>query len=378
MKRPVAVEIFCGVGGMTLGFEQAGFEVVAAFDRDERNVAYHTINFPHSKTFNRDVARLSGDEVLELGGIPVGSIDLLFGGPPCQGFSEIGRKDADDKRNLLIFEFARLLRELKPKYFVVENVRGLLYSYSEKVLTSFLRRVRRAGYEVVEPILVLDASKYGVPQKRQRAFILGYQRGATPPRYPHPPSTLSGPISSPTVADAIGDLPDVSTMAELLTCDRYVGELGKPSEYAAKLRMPPTNGYPKKEVWLGGCMRTAHSRETQRRFAATRPGTYEPVSRCYRLSSGGVAYTLRAGSDVDNGSFTAARPIHPLQPRCITTREAARLHSFPDWFQFHPTKWHGFRQVGNAVPPLLARAVASSVMECVCAWEHVGPGGPKD
>lgn len=169
MAKPVAVELFCGVGGMTLGFERAGFDVVAAFDSDKHNVKYHGTNFPHSKTFDRDVAKLSAEEILKLTKRPASSIDLLFGGPPCQGFSEIGRKESGDRRNLLILEFARIVRELQPKYFVVENVRGLLYSYSSNILKSFLRRVRRAGYAVVEPILVLDASKFGVPQKRKRA-----------------------------------------------------------------------------------------------------------------------------------------------------------------------------------------------------------------
>lgn len=365
MGKPVAIEFFCGVGGMTLGFEEAGFNVVAGFDNDKRNVEYHRVNFPHSKTFEEDVAALSGDDVLKLTGLAAGSIGLLFGGPPCQGFSEIGRKDRKDSRNLLILDFARLIRQLRPKYFVVENVRGLLYSYSEKIRKSFVRRVRRAGYDVVWPIKVLDATQYGVPQKRMRAFILGYRKDMPPPEYPAPFSSDGSAIPVPTVADAIGDLPDIAQFEDLLTEDGYMGDLGDPSPYAAKLRAKSTNGYPQRGPKLTGCMRTVHSTQTERRFASTPPGTYEESSRCYRLKLDGVAFTLRAGSDVKNGSFTAARPIHPIQPRCITTREAARLHSFPDWFRFHPTKWHGFRQVGNAVPPLFAKAVASAVLKAL-------------
>lgn len=366
MKKPIAIEFFCGVGGMTLGFEQAGFEVRAAFDIDKQNVEYHRLNFPHSKTFGMDVGDLDGSDVLELAGVKAGSIEVLFGGPPCQGFSEIGRKEHGDERNLLILEFARLIRQLRPRYFVVENVRGLLYSYSSEILKSFLRRIHRSGYEVVEPIKLLDATEYGVPQKRKRAFLLGYRRDVTPLAYPRPLTKEGKPAAPPTVADAIGDLPDVLTIESLLVDDNYRGELGTPSTYSAALRAKPVNGYPNPKA-LSGCLRTAHTAKTVRKFAATRPGTYESSSRCYRLALDGVAFTLRAGSDVDNGSFTAARPIHPVQPRCITTREAARLHSFPDWFSFHPTKWHGFRQVGNAVPPLLAKAVASSVID---ALEH--------
>src|SRR5665213_2211652 len=275
MKKPVAIEIFCGVGGMTLGFERAGFNVVAAFDNDDRNVEYHTINFPHSRTFKADVKKLKGADVLKLGGLETGSIDVLFGGPPCQGFSEIGRKEDGDKRNLLILEFARLVRELRPRYFVVENVRGLLYSYSSAILASFIRRVRAADYDVIEPIKLLDATHFGVPQKRKRAFILGYRRDVAPPQYPLA-IMHSGEIAKPpTVSDAIADLPDVSRLVESDVNDKYVGKLGEPSSYAKMLRAKPENGYPIGDGALSGCLRTIHTAETIKRFLATTPGTYE-------------------------------------------------------------------------------------------------------
>ena len=359
---------------MTLGFEQAGFQVAAAFDVDDRTVKYHKLNFPHGRTFKSDVAKLTGREILRLAELSQGSVDVLFGGPPCQGFSEIGRKEDGDARNLLILEFARLVRELQPRYFVVENVRGLLYSYSARILTSFVRRIRLAGYDVVRPIQLLNAFEYGVPQKRIRAFILGYRHGELPPSYPLP-TTGDGRAASPTVADAIADLPDVTAHDELLISDVYFGKLGNPSEYARMLRCRPTNGYPKSNVGVTGCLRTMHSPSTVERFSVTAPGVYETRSRCYRLRLDGAAYTLRAGSDAQNGSFTAARPIHPTQARCITTREAARLHSFPDWFQFHPTKWHGFRQIGNAVPPLLAQAVGRAVKSAITGNTHTNRNG---
>jgi len=118
---------------------------------------------------------------------------------------------------------------------------------------------------------------------------------------------------------------------------------------------------------LTGCQRCDHNPDIVRRFQATNPGTLEPISRFQRLHLDRLAPTLRAGTGKDKGSFTAARPIHPTQARCITVREAARLHSFPDWFQFHPTQWHGFRQVGNSVPPNLANAVAARVAHALRA-----------
>jgi DNA (cytosine-5)-methyltransferase 1 len=263
----------------------------------------------------------------------------------------------------LILDFARLVGELKPRYFVVENVRGLLFKYSKPTLDKFLQRVDEVGYEILNPIQLLDASHFGVPQKRRRAFILGHLRGMRPPQIPHPASNNNQLLPAPTVEEAIGDLPNVSRHDQLLKSDLFSGTLGAPSAYARSLRESKKSCNSSDAEGLSGCLRTVHSQKTQMRFLLTTPGTYEPISRCYRLKSDGISFTLRAGSDVNNGSFTAARPIHPTQPRCITTREAARLHSFPDWFQFHPTKWHGFRQVGNAVPPLLAQAVAREVYE---------------
>jgi DNA (cytosine-5)-methyltransferase 1 len=367
MARLTAVEIFCGVGGMSLGFEQAGFHIAAAFDLDPVNVEYHRRNFPRTLTHEEDVTQLSGADILQKAQLRSGQVDVLFGGPPCQGFSEIGRKHNGDQRNLLILDFARLVREIKPRYFVVENVRGLLYSYSETILRSFLRRVRLAGYEVVEPVKVLDACQYGVPQKRKRVFLLGYSRGLLAPKYPEPIKRDGKLVPPPTVADAIGDLPRLSLQDELISADVFTGALGEPSAYAKVLRGevadPDDHSYERgrRAGGLSGCFRTRHCAETVKRFSETDPGNYESSSRCYRLSLEGLAYTLRAGTGPLYGSFTAARPIHPVEPRCISTREAARLHSFPDWFEFHPTKWHGFRQVGNSVPPLLARVVAREI-----------------
>jgi DNA (cytosine-5)-methyltransferase 1 len=110
-------------------------------------------------------------------------------------------------------------------------------------------------------------------------------------------------------------------------------------------------------------LRTKHSPESIERFASTPHGKNEPISRFYKLDPDGLCNTLRAGTASNKGAFTSPRPIHPFVPRCITVREAARLHSFPDWFRFHPTKWHGFRQIGNSVPPLLAQAVAEEIIK---------------
>ena len=156
-------------------------------------------------------------------------------------------------------------------------------------------------------------------------------------------------------------------------------KFGKSSAYARVLRGlaedPGDFSYPRE--WnakrLTSSMRTDHTPLSQRRFKATECGKVEPVSRFLKLDPDGICNTLRAGTGSDRGAFTSPRPIHPHVPRCITVREAARLHSYPDWFRFHATKWHGFRQIGNSVPPLLARAVASALMQAM----RVEPKRPR-
>jgi DNA (cytosine-5)-methyltransferase 1 len=354
---------------MSLGFEQAGFAVSAAVDDDPINVDTHGSNFPDCATLRADLSLLTGHDLRTRCGLAEEPIHVLFGGPPCQGFSIIGKRRADDPRNQGLLHFARLVAELCPYYFVVENVGGLAYGTATEVLESFVGRVEDAGYLIVTPIQVLDASCYGVPQRRKRVFILGYKRGLPIPHYPLPPNTQDKKqlAQPPTVWDAIGDLAVIDTIEPPLIGDVYVGDLGVPSAYVAQLWMDapasigPRRSRPGSLMRLTGCLRTKHTPSTVERFAATQPGSYEPVSRFFRLTSDGVSPTLRAGTGPSHGSFTAPRPIHPLRPRCIAVREAARLHSFPDWFSFHPTNWHGFRQVGNSVPPLLARAVAEAV-----------------
>jgi DNA (cytosine-5)-methyltransferase 1 len=136
-------------------------------------------------------------------------------------------------------------------------------------------------------------------------------------------------------------------------------QFAKPSPYAKSLRFGTGNS----RNLLTSSLRTIHTALSKKRFKATRPGETEPISRFLKLDPHGVCNTIRAGTASDRGAFTSPRPIHPFSPRCITVREAARLHSYPDWFRFHVTKWHGFRQVGNSVPPLLGQAVASKIME---------------
>lgn len=378
-KRPIAVELCAGVGGMSLGFEEAGFNVAAAFELDEMHVEYHGKNFPRCITVEADISEISGDDVRELGELGDQQIDVLFGGSPCQGFSLIGRRDVEDPRSEVLFDFARLIGELQSSYFVVENVEGLLIGDAKSFYDKFVTLVSAAGYSVCEP-WVLTATNFGVPQRRTRVFIVGYKRGLPKPTKPVGKFTdsVNGHSQNgsslepcPTVWDAIEDLSNLSQLPTLFKADGFKRPGRVPSRYAKILRgeeRDPENRsqrrpeYPKT---LTGCLLTTHKQTTVDRFNNTEPGTYEAVTRFYRLSKEGYSNTLRAGTDKTRGSYMAARPIHPGEPRVIVVREAARLHSFPDWFVFHPTRWHAFRQIGNSVPPRLARSVARAVYDCL-------------
>ena len=362
MSRPIGIDLFAGVGGLSLGFEQAGFDVVAAVEIDPIHCAAHHFNFPKTKTICRSVADLSGDDIRTLAKVGKRDVDVVFGGAPCQGFSLIGKRAFDDPRNKLVYHFVRLVMELNPKYFVFENVKGLTVGKHRHFLEEIIAAFQLGGYRVVTDYKVLNAADYGVPQDRKRLFLMGAKDDLILPHYPKP-------YGLTTVQEAIGDLPNVEKLPALWHRDWEAAEFGKPSIYAAFLRGkkddPLNYGYTRRfdSSVLTSSLLTVHTDLSKGRFAATRQGDVEPISRFKKLDPNGVCNTLRAGTASDRGAFTSPRPIHPTAARVITVREAARLHSYPDWFRFHVTKWHGFRQVGNSVPPLLARAVASEIIK---------------
>ena len=358
--RPIAVDLFAGAGGMTLGFEQAGFDVLAAVELDPIHCAIHEFNFPFWSILCSSVENISGEEIRSRSQIKNREIDVVFGGSPCQGFSTIGKRALDDPRNNLVFHFLRLILELQPKYFVFENVPGLTLGEHKKFLSEVIEEFEKKGYQVEANYRVLNATNYGVPQDRARLFLFGCRQGLKLPKYPQPltqplPSKRSKYIvnnsdlpATPTVWDAIGDLPEVENYAELIDRDWVIAEYGKSSHYSSKLRgiLSIENDCSYERLFdaffLTCSTRTKHSLQTIARFQQTEPGKSEPVSHFYKLAIDGVCNTLRAGTPSNRGAFTSPRPIHPITPRCITVREAARLHSYPDWFRFHVTKWHGF------------------------------------
>jgi len=351
--KPIGIDLFCGVGGMSLGFKDAGFEIAAAIDVDPINVEMHHKNFPKTNAFVADLSIVTGESIRKKANLEGATIDVVFGGPPCQGFSLMGKRDLNDPRSALINHFIRIVAELDANYFVLENVAGLLSGTTKKILDDAIDFAKENGYEVVTPIQILNAADFGVPQNRKRVFVLGYKKNLPAPCYPK-----KSAVTAPTVWEAIADL-TLAKGAKPFDNDTYRGQLGTPSEYAKSLRSKPSDGV----YSISGCLRTNHGSKSVKRFKATAQGTQEGISRFFKLSKKGLSNTLRAGTGSSHGSYTAPRPIHPTQPRCITVREAARLHSFPDWFDFHPTRWHGFRQVGNSVPPRLSKTVASCIYD---------------
>lgn len=352
---------------MSLGFEQAGFDVVCAVENDPVHCATHDFNFPATPVLCADIALITGRDIRTAAGLGDKEvIDCVFGGPPCQGFSFIGKRLVDDSRNALLGHFIRLVGELRPKYVVMENVPGIISGGHREILDEAIRELQSFEYSVVTPQRILNAYDFGVPQKRRRFFLLAWAAEAEPLSYP---MATSGAEDRVSVADAIADLPSPEDYPSLLEGDSEPrAKLSdNPSAYAMRLRGDAADEHDFSYCRKGGArgltssMRTVHTTTSRGRFAATPPGSVEPISRFLRLDPYGACNTLRAGTAAERGAHTSPRPLHPSESRCITVREAARLHSYPDWFRFHSTKWHGFRQVGNSVPPLLARAVASSI-----------------
>lgn len=389
-RRGIAVDLFSCAGGLSLGVEQAGFNVALGADDDPVHCAVHKYNFPYGRALATDLSTATGRSLRQAGAgnedidiVTLGRLDAVFGGPPCQGFSRMGRQDLSDPRNLLVSHFQRLVGELEPRFAVMENVAGLTDQKFAPVLDHLLESFHRIGYNVVTPIRVLNAIDYGVPQSRERVFLLIYRRGERPPSYPEPTHARGGLdlLLNPavTVGDALSGLPEADLYPALYDVDEVAvsgpwSSAGMPmSPYALAMRGlsndPDDLSY--RRIWNPSLLTNSglvrHAAGSVARYAATAPGTQCEGHNLMRLHLDRQAPTLRAGSlarEHDgrrHSAQTAARPIHPTRPRVITVREGCRLHSIPDWFRVHGTKMQGFREVGNSVPPRLARAVAHEI-----------------
>ena len=348
MKRMRAIDFFCGTGGFSHGAHAAGFEVAAAFDIDPILTSSFELNFPETKLVLADISKLSKDEVLEHAG---GEVDLIFGGPPCQGFSSIGRRNKSDPRRTLLQNFFQLVADISPAAFVMENVLGLGFSDAAPELELALARLPKT-YRIVGPI-ILDAAEFGAATRRRRLFLIGYDEQRCDPISLEDILAVKKPAA--TVADALAGLNSI--------CRKEISEDGfdrfilrknaKLSDYAQKLVAQNRQST--------GDRRTVHTPQIIARFGAVKQGETDKIGRHPRLDWQGLCPTLRAGTGSDMGSYQSVRPIHPAEDRVITVREAARLQGFPDNHIFHPTIWHSFRMIGNSVSPIIAESVLSIV-----------------
>ena len=332
---PTAVSLYCGAGGLDLGFVQAGCDVIWANDADEQAVATYRANVgPHA---------VCGDVLATA--LPDVQPDLVIGGPPCQGFSVIGRMRTDDPRSRHVFHFLDVVRELKPQAFVMENVKALGASPRWGSLrTELLDRADALGYAT--RLVILNAADYGVPQARERMFLLG--RRGDEPLDPPPPTTAGRPR---TVREALALLPpygqpgnDTVTGARVIPSQRPVM---RPTAHAGSLL-------------FNGSGRPLHLDRPAKTLPASMGGNATPIIDQEELDRGAQPWVVSYHRRLLKGG--APRKTAPRRLRRLTVEEAAVLQSFPVGFRFHGPRVAQYRQVGNAVPPLLAEAVARSVL----------------
>lgn len=342
------IDLFAGIGGLSDGFHQSGCQILGAVEWEPELARLYEENHKRRgvdvDVLNEDVRNVSAKALLREFRLEPGELTYLVGGSPCQGYSTIGKRRKDDERNQLIFEFPRLLKTIRPRAFLIENVPGLIGFDGGSTLERLLGELISVGYSNTTYQLV-DASACGVPQRRVRAIVFGTSGDALP-NLAH----LRKPAKNgPTCWDAIGDLPNPEKARALFEAGTEV-PYGRnlPSTYARKLRGRRT----KVSHWEP----VIHTSKVERSFSTLRQGDTDPDTRCWRLPASGYARTLRAGSR----SRTACRPVHPFQARVITVREAARIHSFPDFYRFPNSKSAAHAAIGNAVPPQMARRIADA------------------
>lgn len=366
-QQPILVDLFCGCGGFGLGAELAGFHTIVAVDVDTTLQSAYKNNFPNTNVMAADLSAMNkADWDLVIKGRQV---DGVIGGPPCQGYSRMGAGDVNDPRRKLLKDFFRHVNILNPKFFVMENVEGLMDQKNRPQLDDALSIVNKK-YVMLEPT-VFDASDYGAATQRKRVIVIGYDPSRM---FSLELSQFQYKQSKITVADAIRDLPMPIFQSKNRADFGYAQypSIAKLSPYAIEMRRPAPNGLgnvqAKEELKKGrvsGLFTTIHSEKVQKRYEDIPQGKVDPVSRSKKLEWAGLCPTLRAGTGADKGSHQAVRPLHPEQGRVITVREAARLQGFPDWFTFHPTKWHSFRMIGNSVSPIISKQILSVIYQAV-------------
>jgi len=369
MKEMTAIDLFCGAGGLSEGFQQAGFRVLAGNDFDEHAGATFSLAHDTAEFLPGPIEEISADHLLKVTGLEKGELDCLIGGPPCQAFSVYNhQRGLHDKRSRLFEEYLRIVRGLDPKWVVLENVTGITSAGKGKAVKQILAGLSKLGYVV--DMRILRAEEHGVPQERRRVFFVGNRLGL-PVLWPQP---THGPSLLPfvTVGEAISDLPVLNNGEDPgLATYRSAASSGFQAmmrggsvmvhNHAAP-RLAPINLQRMQHIGPGGSWRDIpHSLLPAGMKKARR---CDHTKRYGRLRNDGLSSTILTKCDIHWGAY-----IHPEQDRVLTVREAARLQSFPDRFQFRGPRTEQFVQVGNAVPPVLGKHVAWAMLRAMQAAE---------
>ncbi len=371
------VDLFCGCGGISCGLERSGFEILAGLDVEPIFLKSYAANFPNAKAILRDLSNTDPADIMQLIGIKPGELDLLVGGPPCQGFSKnVPRKNRyfEDPKNRLVVAFLNLAKHAMPRYILMENVAEMQNGFEQAYTNLMVEILETYGYSV--NYSVLYAPDYGIPQRRRRAFFLA-SRDSEKLSFPKPTHfdtggvpTLFAEQSYVTVWDAIGDLPQL--------------EHGEGEELMS-YKMVPFHNF---QEWARQNSHqiynhvARHLQPTQyERLSSIKPGQgIKDLPDHLRPKSGYSGAYGRLTKDMIAPTITrwvfhpgSGRFGHPVTPRVITIREAARLQAFPDTFRFVGTYIQQSHQVGNAVPPLLAEAIGSTLvsrLESIGNWAN--------
>ena len=317
-EQPTVISTFAGCGGSSLGYKMAGFKELLAVEWDDNAVETFKLNFPEVPVYHGDIAKLTGAECMKLaGGIKPGELDVLDGSPPCQGFSMAGKRKYDDPRNSLFKEYARLLAELQPKAFVMENVTGMIEGHMKQAYLKIMATLRGCGYTAKGE--VLNAMYYGVPQSRQRVIIVGVRNDlGIEPSHPKPKTK---PI---TVREAFNNVPPGL---------RYELSGKKQIEYVAKMKPGDS-------------------------FA-------DALGKTYGYDTERLAYDKPAPTIKKSLGSSRLGFIHPEHPRRITIAELKRLGSFPDEYRLTGKFEEQWARIGNSVPPLLMKAIATHIRKAI-------------
>lgn len=359
MKKINVIDLFAGAGGLSYGFyKNENFKIVCANEIEKDMSMTYTKNHPDVPMYNMDIKDFNPDSVVNELLEKNETVDLIIGGPPCQAYSTVGKRILDDPRGKLFQEYYRIVKSLMPKMFVFENVKGLLSMDKGNLIKLIISLFEQLGYVV--KFKVLNAADYGVPQNRERVIIVGnrLKEEYNFPEPTHSSNEMDNLKKHLTLSDAISDLPRLGNGE---VCEKYLSE--PKNEYQEKLRMNSDrlteHASPKNNGNLIALMR-----------ALPDGGTPLDVAEDLRPKSGFKNTYCRLWWDKPATTITrnfstpsSSRCIHPIDPRPLTAREAARLQSFPDDYIFIGSKTSKNLQIGNAVPVILSEFLATSILK---------------